>query len=202
MVSVEVNVRPLLKVEGDFSSIVRVPSHPAIEDMFTQWADRYSAFVRRRFNQYSRGGGDWAPLALSTVQRRRRGKRGSVFTNDRGQWSRRLFVARDTRRGMLVASPAAYAILRDTGSLFGALTIGARGNLTRRGPGTVTFGIEGGATGKGVTLGQIARWHDKGAEKLPQRRILVQPSAGVVRNMASDSALAARKIVDEIGRSV
>src|SRR5208283_220651 len=32
----------------------------------------YSSFVQRRFNIFSRGGGDWPPLAPSTVYRRAR----------------------------------------------------------------------------------------------------------------------------------
>lgn len=197
----EVNITPLIKLEGSFASIARVPSHPAIEDMFTQWASRYSAFVKRRFNEFGRGGGDWAPLALSTVRGRRRGKQ-NTFSKASGSRSQRSFVARDTKRGLLVASPGAYQILRDTGSLLGALTIGARGNLTRRGPGTITFGIEGGSTGNGPTLGQIAKWHDQGAGRLPQRRILVPPNQQTARGMANDAKTAAAKIVAEIQRSV
>ena len=200
-ITAEVNITPLLKLEGSFASIARVPAHPAVEDMFTQWATRYSAFVRRRFNDFGRGGGDWAPLALSTVRARKKGKR-NTSSKAGGARSQRSFVARDTKRGLLVASPGAYQILRNTGSLFGALTIGARGNLTQRGPGTITFGIEGGSTGTGPTLGQIAKWHDQGAGRLPQRRILVPPNQQTVRGMANDAKTAATKIIAEIQRSV
>jgi hypothetical protein len=46
------------------------PVHAALR----QWAARYRSFAQLRFNQYSRGGGDWAPLADSTVRSRRGGK--------------------------------------------------------------------------------------------------------------------------------
>lgn len=44
-----------------------------IRKAYNQWAARYSTFTRRRFNTYSRGGGDWKPLALSTILARRTG---------------------------------------------------------------------------------------------------------------------------------
>lgn len=200
-VTAHVSVAPLIKLGEAFHSIQRVPAHPAVEDMFTQWATRYSAAMRRRFNEQSRGGGEWAPLTPATIRRRRKGKRGSRFTKERGAQSQRSFLARN-RRGMLVASPAAYQILRDTGSLFGALTIGARGNLTQRGPGTITFGIEGGSTGTGPSLGQIAKWHNDGAGRNPVRRILVPPNDQTLRGMGNDAKTAASKIVAEIQRSV
>jgi len=46
-------------------------NNPHIRDGLKVAVLRYSAFSRRRFNQYSRGGGDWAPLAKSTVDARR-----------------------------------------------------------------------------------------------------------------------------------
>lgn len=198
-IKVNVNIKPLLKLEGDFKSIRRVPSHPAIEDMFTQWAARYSAAMIRRFNTFSRGGGDWRPLAQSTLAKRRSGGQAN-FRKDRGARSQRSFAAFDTRRGMLVQADKAYSILKDTGALFGALTIGARGNLTQRGRGTITFGIEGGLSGKGTTIGQIARYHQSGGGRLPKREILVQPSPSTVRAMATDSRRAAERIVKEMQR--
>ena len=40
---------------------------------FKQWAVRYRVFVQRRFDLYSRGGGDWAPLKTSTIKGRKKG---------------------------------------------------------------------------------------------------------------------------------
>ena len=48
------------------------PGVPAVDAMYTQWGSRYSAFIRRRFDQFSRGGGDWPPLAASTIYARSR----------------------------------------------------------------------------------------------------------------------------------
>lgn len=99
---------------------------------------RYEAFTRRRFNVFSRGGGDWAPLAKSTIEARRGGgksKGGVDFGGGRslrgGKASKgaRSSLARDTRKGgALVSAGGTVSILRDRGFLFNALTIGSTGN--------------------------------------------------------------------------
>lgn len=69
----------------DRSNLGKVPAALNVQNQHIQAALRqsvsiYSAAMRRRFNIYSRGGGDWAPLALVTTSRRRRGgkKKGGV----------------------------------------------------------------------------------------------------------------------------
>jgi hypothetical protein len=42
-------------------------------DMLVQWAARYRGFAQRRFDKYSKGGGDWAPLKPATIAARRQG---------------------------------------------------------------------------------------------------------------------------------
>ncbi len=42
---------------------------------FKQWAVRYRAYTQERFDKFSKGGGDWAPLKESTKRRRRTGKK-------------------------------------------------------------------------------------------------------------------------------
>jgi len=55
-------------------------SNPEIQRGLRQAVSVYAAAMRRRFDAYSRGGGDWTPLALVTTERRRRGgkKKGGV----------------------------------------------------------------------------------------------------------------------------
>lgn len=38
-----------------------------------QWGFRYRSFVQERFDTFSKGGGDWPALALSTIRKRRKG---------------------------------------------------------------------------------------------------------------------------------
>lgn len=46
-----------------------------LRDATHQWSARYQAAMRERFATFSRGGGDWPPLAESTIRGRRSGTR-------------------------------------------------------------------------------------------------------------------------------
>lgn len=136
----------------------RSPSNEFVA-MYKKWGVRYSAFVRRRFVKFSRGGGNWAPLKAST-KKARRGKGGLV------------------------------AILRDTGTLFGALTIGSPGNVGKNIPNGYEFGFGGGGShpeGR-MTIVRLAEIHQKGARSrnIPARPIIVQPDSPTNRGMLID----------------
>lgn len=47
-----------------------VDKEPALRSALNQWSSYYRAFLRERFITFSRGGGDWEPLAESTLRRR------------------------------------------------------------------------------------------------------------------------------------
>lgn len=174
---------------------------------FHQAAKRYEAFTRRRFNQYSRGGGDWAPLTVATIRARnarlagkpkRRGSTNAGFSS----------LARKQRRGRtvaLVAAPggARVSILRDTGTLFGALTIGAQGNDTRDIPNGIRYGLGGpGRHPGGPTIAQIAAWHDQGAGHNPRRQILADPDQPTFNGMVRDVAEGVRQCFEQAGSEV
>jgi hypothetical protein len=139
------------------------------------WAFRMRAFLQRRFNLYSKGGGDWPPLAESTVAGRRKG---------RGKGNQ--------------------AILRDTSMLFAALTpnfVGAPGALEE----SIPFGVKIGYGGPGAypdgraTVADVASFHQAGNERLPQRQIIVGPDSEIEERMAKD---AARIASDEASKEV
>ena len=144
--------------------------------VFRQWGARYLTFARQRFVRYSRGGGDWKPLAPSTLKQRRGAKR-------RRTRSRRAHTKTTTR-----GSARRVAILRDTSTLLNALTIGAPGNLYK----LIRKGIRVGFGGpsrhpKGkMTIRDIAVAHDEGQGRLPKRQILVEPDQRTVTGMLSD----------------
>lgn len=124
---------------------------------------------QRDFNRNARGGGQWAPLAASTM----RARRGPSRANK--------------KRG----GPRKFSILINTGLLRASLTGGNAGNVFQSlqvgGKYGIRVGIGGNARGlvrKGnqlvpakATLGQIARWHNDGAGRLP-KRIIAQPLNG------------------------
>lgn len=96
-------------------------------------------------------------------------------------------LAESTKAARRLAGKGAK-ILRDTGTLLSALTIGHAGNLFKKIRGGVRFGFGGGASHPdgGATIAQIARWHDAGSGNLPQRQIVVEPDAKTIRGMAGD----------------
>lgn len=163
-VKVKVNSAPLAKLRGGLATLNRVPSHPAIDAMRGQWLKRVEAFTRRRFSQFSRGGGDWPALAASTIAKRRAAGSTSIAKGKniireggldyRKSKSGKLSlvaqaVARDTTRGGgTVVSNRRAAILNDTGTLFASLTIKANGNVADSIPGGVRYGIQGGQSRK------------------------------------------------------
>lgn len=119
---------------------------PEFDAMRKQWTVRYESFVRRRFDAYGRGGGDWPALALSTVEARRgpaRGRKGKGGGSGGGRGARSS-LARDTQRGgRLVSAGGTVTILADTGLLRGALTVGAVGNYSGAIPNGIEFGFDG-----------------------------------------------------------
>lgn len=129
----------------------------------TRWAARYRGFILKRFDTFSKGGGNWPPLAPATVARRRKGD-GS-------------------------ASPT---ILRDKGLLFAALNPGlnaAPGSLTEHGKWFVVVGYGGASRypDSSATIADIASFHNTGGGRLPQRKIIVPPSSELQASMIKDA---------------
>lgn len=77
-IRVRIDNAPLLQLRGKMDSINRLPPHRAFRDMKKKWLRRLMEFTQRLFLRNSSGGGDWAPLALSTVLSRRSAKGGTV----------------------------------------------------------------------------------------------------------------------------
>lgn len=167
--TVKMNLRPFLKLKDMMT--LRSPVRVTI---FKQWAFIYRVFARRRFNVFSKGGGDWPPLARSTIAQRRVGKRTKK-------------VGRRT------------SILRDTGTLYAALEPrmsrppGALEKIFREG---VEVGFGGPARHpKGrATIADIARFHDAGEGNLPEREIIADPNRKTMRKMADVVIMHARRI--------
>lgn len=182
------------------------------EDMRRQWAARYSAFASKRYSTFSRGGGDWPPLALSTIRARRgpdqRRARAKAKESKRLSLGSASSLARDTRSkagreagplGRLVsAGGRRVAILVDTGLLKNAVAIGGAGNKITRTPRGLRYGfaftphVTGKAKGH-PTMSKIAAWHHFGLGHNPKREILVAPDAGTQSGMVADANRAIRK---------
>lgn len=133
-----------------------------------QWAIRYKAWVQQRFDRFSKGGGDWEPLAESTIKQRR-GTTASIL--------------RDT--GTL------YAALDP-------VFTGRPGSFQQKVPLGIAVGFGGGAghPSGNATIAEIAGYHQRGNMRLPARQILVQPPTSVVNKMGQDLIRAIEDVVN------
>jgi len=188
---VTVNLKPLRRLQGQIASLA-VRAQGPFRTMLKLWGQSYRSFAQLRFDKFSRGGGDWAPLAQSTIRSRRKGTEPE---------QNRSSLAR-TVSGGLTSSGGSFTILRDTNVLFRVLDP----KFTRK-PGQVEedipFGIRVGyggsskhrstrkrdvkgrfASGSGKAISDIAAFHQEGGGHLPQRRIIVDPNQVTVNEMA------------------
>ena len=144
---------------GDFEKLKRItnPKSPEMRALFKRWAQWWRSDMFKRFDRYSRGGGDWKHTKRS--QRRGRG--------------------RPIRA--IAPSTIKQFILRDTHTLYKALSPVYR-NLPGQYQKLTGTGIEVGYGGparhpksKTKTVAQIAQFHQSGSGFLPQRKVIVQP---------------------------
>jgi hypothetical protein len=72
-VKVQVDLKPLQRFNSAVQEGFANPnaSGNPVRTAIKQWSARYRGFVRDRFDRYSKGGGDWPPLALGTTRGRR-----------------------------------------------------------------------------------------------------------------------------------
>ncbi|MCH7813907.1 MAG: hypothetical protein IID40_07790 [Planctomycetes bacterium] len=130
---------------------------------------------------------------------RRWGARYSAFVRRRftrqgdGSWRKLSPATIKARRG----KGKGAKILRDTGTLLAALTIGAPGNLFKLIRGGIRFGFSGMRHPKGkASIRDIAVFHETGAGNLPKRPILVPPDDRTLRGMQND----VKEVVQKLGK--
>jgi len=178
-VTVKIDLKKLKKFQGLLKRDLRAGGQTSggspINNAFKQWGVRVRSYLQQRFVLYSRGGGDWAPLKPSTIRARRgskKGKRNSV------------------------------AILRDTGTLYNALSpefTGKPGAIEEK----IPYGVRIGYGGPGrytnkyggvATIAGIASFHQVGAGYLPKREIIVLPDDHTLELMSEDMLRALDKM--------
>ena len=157
-----------------------------IRKAFNQWAFIYRSFLHERFDKFSKGGGNWAGLSPATKRARKKSKKGK---NKRGKKTKAAIPAGET-----------FSILRNDGLLYNAL----QPSLSGKRPGAlkkhIAFGVRvgyGGSSkhpsGKGLTIQQIASYHQSGGGRLPQRQIIVDPDGKTQKRMREIMAAAMRE---------
>ena len=187
---VEVNLVPLAEYERAIRQAAGTSAAGHMRTALRQWGLRYRSEMQERFDRFSKGGGDWPPLAASTIRRRRKGKGRTVKIGS---------TIRTVARGTV-------SILRDTGTLFMALQpqfSGRPGQLQEDIPYGERVGFGGPAQHpKGaLTVGALAAIHHAGGKRgrPPQRTLLVDPSLRTVALMAQDVERALQRIARETG---
>src|SRR5688572_9781218 len=116
-ITVYVEMSGIHRFQEEIDSQLRGDSEGPVNDAVRQWGARAKGFLQERYEKFSRGGGDWAPLAESTKASRRNEDKESI------------------------------AILIDTGVLVGALNPlvdTTPGQLNRRIPFGIIIGYGGG----------------------------------------------------------
>ena len=145
MANVRVDLRALNKFAAVVASDLRGASFGPIRKALKQWAARFRAATRKRFIRMASSG--WKRL----VHKRKRGSKKAALP------------------------------LRNTGTLLAVLeTVFTKkpGQLEQKIPFGVRVGYGGDGghpDGDGVTVAQIAEWHQTGAGNLPIREIIVEP---------------------------
>lgn len=119
----------------------------------------------------------WGKRYLASMKRR-------YMRNSRGGGDWPALDARTVSRRRQGSS----TILYDTGTLVGALDIGANGNLFKYVRGGVRVGFGGHARHpKGrATIADIGRFHDGGEGNLPERRIIHKPDKILIEGFKKD----------------
>lgn len=146
-VTIEHNMKELV------SKLTLDPSNPYVREMYEAWGIVYRSAMQARFDTYSRGGGDWAPLKESTLKRKRRGGKSAS-------------ILRDTNTLFTALSPQP----------------GARGQHIQLLADGIEIGFSTSSphpAGNGASVADIAGFHHYGGIMgvPPQREILVKPDA-------------------------
>lgn len=180
------------------------PSAPAggpnpFEEWRNQAARRYSSFSVSRFNAFSRGGGDWPALALSTIRARAgaaRGREGKGGGSGGGKGARSS-LARDTSKaakkqfgklGALVsAAGRTVSILVDQGIIKRAVAVDGAGHRTTRLSNGIQYGFTDVPHGTG-RFAAIAQRRADLAKKISKKKHLTLGTKA-----ATDTIRAARR---------
>lgn len=123
------------------------------------WVGIYARFLTERYNRFSFGGGNWAPLAPSTLKQKQ-------------------------RKGLLLLILRATDLMFQA---FAPEFAGKPGGINKQIPFGVRISFGGGMNiphpPSEKTIGQIAMYHQLGGGRLPQRKILVPPDTDCVAQM-------------------
>lgn len=134
-----------------------------------QWGAITRSYLQRRYVRNAAGGGDWKPLAESTIRARRRGtgKGTAQILRDTGT----MFKVLDP---VFTNQPGAVQLLQPKSM---AITLGYGGPASHPS-----------ARKKRTTIADIAGYHQVGNRRLPKREIVVKPDEATIKLMTDTAA--------------
>lgn len=171
----------LRRFAEDVNADLRLARNGPIRRALHQWGELYLGFLKTRFSDFSRGGGDWPPLSPNSIREKVRKSRAAL----QGKKKRKRLEAFEAN---LASGTANFPILRDRGIIFRALQPGADGNEFKHVQNGVLVGIGGPArhpSSNQASIAEIAAFHQRGGKWLPQRRIVVGPDQPTFSQMQS-----------------
>jgi len=168
----QVNTNPIRKLYKVLAAVGSGSSHPRVREMYKTWTRIYRTYIHERFQTYSRGGGDWPPLAKRTVDR----KKSSLILIE----TRTLINAVDPGK---YNAPGSYARQQGQG-----IVIGYGGSVVHP---------TAAKSGRSFTIAQIAEFHHDGGPRLPRRRIIVGPDRETVLAVTKEVNLTMRDLIRE-----
>ena len=143
-----------------------------INKAYNDWSKFYATFTRKRFRRMRRGGrGGWKKLKPATVA----AKRAKGYTRPR-------WILYATGKMLKVLNPR---FLKRT-----ARTVKKRTGIT------VTYGGKQKYRG-GPLVSKVMGWHQRGAGRLPRRRIFVNPDRATQKKMAKRMEVGMQKELDK-----
>lgn len=148
----------------------------AIVKTLKQWKVRYLSFAQRRFDIFSKGGGDWPPLAPSTIARRKGKGIGVAILRDTGTLFRALTPLANMPGSFEEIKPEVFTI-----------TVGYGGSDPHP------------SSKKGTSIANIAMFHNFGMGHNPTRLIIAQPDENTKTLMTQD---AERNLNEEARREI
>ncbi len=166
MADVKVDLSGLKRFSKSVESDLRKSGNGPIRKAIKQWGFVYRSFVQERFDTFSKGGGDWKPLAVSTVKAKGHG-----------------VILKDTNTLFTALEPT---FKRKPGQLQKDIPFGVRvgygGEADKKHP-----------SSKSKSVADIAGFHQDGGPNLPQREIIVSPDTTTIKRMQQLMQIALKK---------
>jgi len=173
-VTVTINLYRLRRFASTLESDLRLSSNGPVRRALDDWAMIYSRFLTKRYEEFSHGGGNWAPLSPRTLASKvARGLLGL------------LLRATDT---MFEAFAVGFS--RKPGTVE-TMPFGVRVKFSG--------GMERAHPNSDKTIAEVAMFHQLGGPHLPQRKLIVPPDQETVRAMRDRMENALKELAVDAG---